>query len=219
MHITPSLISTGLVNVTIMEGITTITNNTFRNCNSLTSITLPNSVKVIGDGAFSGCSSLVSGSLGSITWSLNKETGEMAFTGEGEIMDFSVFPSDVYRHDNHACYTNSPWLSQVCNIKKLVINNGITSIGSHSFYGCSSLASFILPDGLVSIKRFAFADCPSLKAAAIPKSVKNIESNAFNNCRSLKSVEISKAFSKAAETIFSNCINLHGFIGYKIRYF
>ena len=49
-----------LTSVTIPDSVTSINSYTFWNCNSLTSITIPNSVTSIGEKAFSNCTSLTS---------------------------------------------------------------------------------------------------------------------------------------------------------------
>ena len=49
-----------LTSVTIGNSVTTIGNSAFSGCNSLTSVTIPNSVTTISDNAFRGCISLTS---------------------------------------------------------------------------------------------------------------------------------------------------------------
>ena len=46
--------------MTIPDSVTTMGNNVFSNCASLTSITIPDSVTTIGKGSFNNCSSLTS---------------------------------------------------------------------------------------------------------------------------------------------------------------
>ena len=46
--------------VTIPEGVQSIGDSAFWDCNSLTSLTLSSSLQSIGDSAFSGCNSLIS---------------------------------------------------------------------------------------------------------------------------------------------------------------
>ena len=50
---------TSLSSVTIPNSVTSIGNNAFDNCTSLSSVTIPNSVTSIGDSAFSYCSKLI----------------------------------------------------------------------------------------------------------------------------------------------------------------
>lgn len=42
------------------------------------------------------------------------------------------------------------------------IPNGVTSIGTHAFNGCKSLASIIIPDSVTSIGDMAFMQCTNL---------------------------------------------------------
>ena len=50
--------STGLTEVTILEGVTTIGDYAFQDCTSLSEVTIPTTVTEIGSCAFQGCSSL-----------------------------------------------------------------------------------------------------------------------------------------------------------------
>ena len=54
------LCATGLTEVTILDGVTSIGNSTFNGNTVLTSITIPDSVTTIGNNAFSGCTALAS---------------------------------------------------------------------------------------------------------------------------------------------------------------
>jgi hypothetical protein len=49
-----------LTSITIPNGVTNIDENVFRNCESLTSITIPDSVTSIGRNAFAKCHNLIS---------------------------------------------------------------------------------------------------------------------------------------------------------------
>ena len=51
---------TGLSNITIATGVTSIGHDAFYNCSSLTSIQIPNSISSIGQSAFNGCSKVES---------------------------------------------------------------------------------------------------------------------------------------------------------------
>ncbi len=55
-----------------------------------------------------------------------------------------------------------PWYLYKSDIKKVVVENGVTSIGDHAFYGCSSLTSIDIPNNVTSIGEYAF-NCYSLK--------------------------------------------------------
>ena len=67
-------------------------------------------------------------------------------------------------------------------ITKVVIPEGVTSIGSKAFSGCSNLQNVTIPEGVTSIADGAFEECSNLQSVDIPASVKNIGFYAFRGC-------------------------------------
>ena len=63
-----------------------------------------------------------------------------------------------YYSDSEEDSTN-PWYSQREKIKKVVIEDGVTTIGSGAFYRCSNLTSVTIPKSVTSIGRYAFWFC------------------------------------------------------------
>ncbi len=61
--------------------------------------------------------------------------------------------------DQNQVYIGGQKLTEMTNI---VIPDGVTSIGSYAFEGCSSLESITIPDSVTSIYRYAFSGCSSL---------------------------------------------------------
>ena len=97
-------------------------------------------------------------------WELSDD-GTLTISGHGEMPDYN--------------YDSSPWSSKRDSIKKVVIQNGLTSIGNHAFYRCTSLTGITIPNGVTSIEWGAFSGCTSLTSITIPNSVTSIGSDAF----------------------------------------
>ena len=116
---------------------------------------------------------LSSGSCGSnLTWELDSD-GTLTISGTGE-MDFY----------------NTPWESNRSEIKKVILKNGVTSIGDYAFRDCSNMTSVTIPKGVKSIGSRAFYNCSSLTSVTIPDSVTSIGSYAFGACNNIKEVHI-----------------------------
>ncbi|MBR5283501.1 MAG: leucine-rich repeat domain-containing protein, partial [Clostridia bacterium] len=65
-------------------------------------------------------------------------------------------------------------------IEKIVIGEGVTSIGDGAFHGLSSVESVEMADTVTSIGEYAFLDCTWLDEIYIPESVTHIEYTAFH---------------------------------------
>ncbi len=59
------------------------------------------------------------------------------------------------------------------------IPNGVTAIGDHAFWACSSLVSITIPDSVRIIGVQAFWACSNLTSITIPDSVTTIKIGAF----------------------------------------
>ena len=101
-----------------------------------------------------------------------------------------------------------PWVSWTPKIKSVVIEDGVTRIGSGAFIQCSSLTDVNIPNSVKSIGSDAFYACSSLKKINIPNSVTSIGANAFFECTSLVEVNIQDGIVTIAEGAFCNCSSL-----------
>ena len=151
--------------------VTSIGDDAFQNCSSLTSVTIPSSVTSIGDYAFRYCSSLTSVTIPEGVTSI----GSSAFSGCRGLTSVTI-PSSVTSIGSYAFSGAAPttlttaWLPDgmsTNNLKTLIIPEGVTSIKSSAFSGCSSLTSVTIPSSVTSIWKYAFEDCSSLTSVHI----------------------------------------------------
>ena len=136
-----------------------------------------------------------SGSCGeNVTWTLTAD-GTLTISGTGAMTD--------YTYDSR-----SPWYSCRTYIKRVVMQQGVTSIGDHAFWDCSGLTSVTIPDGVTSIGDSAFSGCTALTSVTIPGSVTSIGGGAFSGCTSLTSVAIPSSVTEIGGSAFSGCSGL-----------
>ena len=88
---------------------------------------------------------------------------------------------------------------------KVVIPDGVTSIGSFAFYECLSLDDVRIPGSVRTIESFAFDSCSSLLHISIPDGVCSIGDSAFRNSTSLGDISIPDSVTFIGECAFRKC--------------
>ena len=136
-----------------------------------------------------------SGSCGTnVTWTLDS-AGTLTISGTGAMTDW---------------LTGGSPFSNISNIKKVVIEKGVTTVGAGAFYGCISLGSVTIPDSVQTIGNDAFSSCSGLESIKIPDSVTSIGECAFAYCSSLTSIKLpdNKDFKVIDTGLFMHCSSL-----------
>ena len=118
---------------------------------------------------------IAEGITGVLTWAIYNDT--LIISGNEEI--------PYYLRDD------APWGSYKSVINTVIIENGITSIGTCAFSDCISLTSVTIPNSVTSIGQEAFRGCTSLTSVIIGNSVTSIWYGAFKDCKNLISITIS----------------------------
>ena len=178
--------------ISVKEGITTIGEKAFYDCENLTSITIPSSVTTIDKYAFSNCDN-----LSSITFSENITTiGENAFEYCYGLKSVTI-PESVTTIGEKAFYN--------CGALSVTIPKNVTTFGDGAFSACLSLTSITLSDGLSKIGNSAFEGCDALTSITLPKSVTEIGSGAFSGCRFLTSINVPENVTEIGNGAFSEC--------------
>ena len=109
-----------------------------------------------------------------LTWKLS-DTGTLTISGTGAMYDYNS--------------SDAPWkIKTTGKIKKVVVKEGVTSIGDNAFWACSNLKSVALPDSVTSIGWSAFSNCP-IQEITLPANLKTIEARAFETTN-LSSIKI-----------------------------
>ena len=98
-----------------------------------------------------------------LRWHLTDD-GVLTISGKGKMYDFSYL-------------LTTPWVES--NIKRIIIGDGITTIGGNAFSYCRALTSVTIPNSVTKIGSSAFTYCSALTSVTIPNSVTEIGGRAF----------------------------------------
>ncbi len=90
-----------------------------------------------------------SGTTGDCTWTLDDE-GTLTISGNGAMGNYSS--------------STLPWGNSITSV---VIEYGVTSVGSSVFSGCTGLESITIPNSVTSIGSYAFYGCTGLEGVYI----------------------------------------------------
>ena len=130
-----------------------------------------------------------------VTWSLDS-MGLLTISGTGDMYHYNLY--------------DAPWYYFYAEeIRKVVINPGVTGIGTFAFTGCANLTYVSIPEGVTLIARNAF-DGAGLRSVSLPESLVEIERSAFAGCTELTSIQIPAGVEYIGEVVFYGCSNLTG---------
>ena len=93
------------------------------------------------------------------------------------------------------------------NLETVVLADSVTYIGWEAFYSCSNLKSIEFSENLIEIGSVSFSGCVNLEEIELPQSLVKIGGSAFGNCDKLINVVIPDSVT-ILEGAFDNCKNL-----------
>ena len=214
-----------IISVYIADYVISIGNNAFRGCKNLTEVTFAEALGSIGENAFDGCTALETVNFGgtdtqwdnieiaaynapllkakpqcfgtcgeNLTFRTDHSTGTLYIEGTGAMYDYTS--------------TSMPWYAFKEKFNKVVVANGVTTIGENAFWNCRTIERVTLGNTVQSIGKYAFGGCESLESVNLPNSLTSIGGQAFGNCESLESIAIPSGVTSLAGSTFASCTAL-----------
>lgn len=156
-----------------------------------------------------------------VTWVFSDD-GTLTISGKGKMWDYGT---------THGYAPWTIWSSRTIsdNLKRIVIEGGVESIGDEAFpsldyvesveiantvtsigagaFSDTKISSINLPNGVTTIGQYAFKST-SLKTITLPDSVTSVGFGAFGYCESLASATLSNGLKKLGDYMFYECIGL-----------
>ncbi|KAL3944887.1 MAG: hypothetical protein SGBAC_001032 [Bacillariaceae sp.] len=178
--------------------LTTIGKSSFALCKSLMEISIPSSVETIRCGAFIGCESLTRVSL------LGRRLKSIESCGFYKCVQLEQveIPRSLETMGNSA-------FRGCTSLRVLNIEEGnLRAIGEDVFNRCVSLHSITLPSTVERIGPGAFSRCDSLGAIKFQNGLQHVEDQAFYSCKTLQAIELPESIETIGFEAFGSCPEL-----------
>lgn len=213
--------------VTIPEGLITIADSAFLNCNQIGVIYIPKSVEKIGIVAFSpmyyidgfvvdpdnlyydsreGCNAIIEKATNTLLAGSNntvipdgvERITQEAFGGAMRLKQL-ILPNSLRIIEKHAF-----WHSGLVEID---IPEGVNTLEEYTFQYCENLQRITLPESLTMIGLGALSHC-AFKEVVIPDGVTHLGDYAMDCCERLETLTIGSGVRHIGYAAFENCKRL-----------
>ena len=206
-----------LKTVILPTSITSIADNAFCNCDSITDITIPTTVTSIGVNVFIFCNSLLG---------LLVQSGNLNFSAvDGVLFNKNQTTIIQYPNGKSGSYTIPASVTSIetsafsaCNwlvdFSVDAANSNYSATGGVLFnkdktiltqYPSGKIGAYTVPDFVTSIGYGAFGRCSKLTSVIIGDNITNIAISAFSVCEKLDSVTIGKSVASIGDNAFAFC--------------
>ena len=105
------------------------------------------------------------GEVGDVSWTYDKQTQSLAFTGTGEIPDYDG--------------AEAPWAAYASCVRTIYVGKGVTKVGKNAFEGFAALVKAEMKEGVAEISEAAFENCAALETVILPETLNSIGEDAF----------------------------------------
>lgn len=136
------------------------------------------------------------------TWVYDESTTTLTISGTGATKDYG-----------DTALNRVPWYDYRDAITTVVVEEGITEIGTMNFANFTALTDVSLPKTLTTIaggtaNYGAFKGCTALQSIALPMNLTTIEAMAFRGCTALTSIRIPDSVTSMGIAAFRDCTAL-----------
>ena len=194
----------GISNIVIPDTVTDISVSAFEGCINLEQVKFSKNLTSIGASAFAGCKRLVNLDIPDSV----SDIGNCAFDGCSNITSVHL-PNQLYCMGSSA-FRNCEALTQIIIPKKMKkLHTYVNYTYYHGpFQGCKELNLVKFEDGITSIPEYLFLDCEGIKTIEIPDTVTSISVSSFEGCTKLENVIFNDNLVEIGASAFAGCDSL-----------
>ena len=128
-----------------------------------------------------------------LTWILDENTATLTISGTGDMWDYDSYGSGEREE--------APWVPRNDLIRKIILEEGVTGIGSYAFHKCTNVEQILLPESLTTISH---GSLPLVEEITIPAAVNLLsESSGINNISRVHISDENQHYSYADGILFN----------------
>ncbi|HCA55211.1 MAG TPA: hypothetical protein DEO95_07000, partial [Ruminococcaceae bacterium] len=118
-------------------------------------------------------------------------SGVLTISGQGAMKDYSL--GYVVQDDGTIdVQCNYPWLSHADDIRRIVVEEGVTGIGKFAFYGLRNVTDIALADSVTILGESCLRACDKLTSLFLPTGVSVLGEECMFNCPGLQTIEVAE---------------------------
>ena len=207
--------------LTVPDGVTTISERAFYDCDKLTTVTIPASVEEIWWESFKNCEAMTTFTIpaDSKLTKIGREAFVRCYKLESIFIPATVKTIDKMAFNmcqslKRVTFAEGSQLTEIpyfCfsdneALTAIEIPSLVTTLGENAFWSSANLADVTLPDGLKTIGKEAFCACNAMTTIDLPAALESIGELAFSGCSNLATVTcLATTPPTLGENAFRNC--------------
>lgn len=218
---------TNLKSISLNEGLQYIYSSCFSGT-SISSINIPSTVEIVDEYAFASCFNLMD-----VVFSGKEDSPELKCARysfqNAPVTHFYIDRLLVTPYNSSGRYYDNLFTDNSI-FKSVKFGPNAKTIGSYTFYNCTSVEKIEISEGIKTIASFAFYKTSNLKSIEFPSTLEEIGNINFNDCSNLTTLSFAdsekpiklghsnSSYNKQGEGLFYTCPITTVYIGRNLEY-
>lgn len=198
--------------VSLPENLKVLGDKVFYNSFKLSSVSLPSTLRSIGSNVFQGCKFdflSIPESVESIgRYIISKAVVRNFELNNGYPNILDILAGSEIENLIISTEVSDNFLSGYSRSGKIIVSEGVKSLGNSAFADCKYITDISLPESLESIGDYAFSGCSDLTEVNLPENLRSIGAYVFSECSAISEITFPGSLTSIGEVPFSKCAAL-----------